>query len=133
MLSQSVCYPGRSEILLEQVALGLLQTLVQLIPKLDPEYAYVTRNAYPDLPIPADSYRESGDPDVLCWANYYDKTLAEKVGRDFLLNAPGWQRVEMDNGGILYVTTPYYLLWHNLPNEEIIDYFSERFQYLEKL
>lgn len=40
------------------------------------------------------------------WANFFGPEYVDKLGKDFLINAPGWKVEELDDGGILYVLTP---------------------------
>lgn len=40
------------------------------------------------------------------WANFFGPEYVEKLGRECLMNAPGWRIEELDDGGILYVLTP---------------------------
>lgn len=59
----------------------------------------------------------------LFWANFFGKEYVEKFGREFLLNAPGWKKEELEHGGMLYIVTPSYLEWRNNPPNDSIDYF----------
>lgn len=42
----------------------------------------------------------------LYWANFFGPAYVEKVGKEFLKQAPGWKCEELDDGGLLYVLTP---------------------------
>jgi len=61
----------------------------------------------------------------LRWVTVFGPLYVNALGRDFLLQAPGYRVVELDGGGILYQTTKEFLLWDE-PDpsaKEVQDYF----------
>ncbi len=42
----------------------------------------------------------------LYWANFFSPAYVEKLGQAFLLNAPGWKKESLPDGGLLYVLSP---------------------------
>lgn len=42
----------------------------------------------------------------LYWANFFSPVYVEKLGREFLMSAPGWKKVLLADGGLLYVLAP---------------------------
>jgi hypothetical protein len=40
------------------------------------------------------------------WANFFSPAYVEQLGRDRLMNAPGWKKESLNDGGLLYVLTP---------------------------
>ncbi|MFQ6039871.1 MAG: hypothetical protein ACE5PV_03360 [Candidatus Poribacteria bacterium] len=61
----------------------------------------------------------------LMWANFYGPEYVRKYGREFLLNAPGWRKEELDDGGIAYIISPSYLKRAEIVSaKEITAYFK---------
>ncbi len=40
------------------------------------------------------------------WTNFFGPAYVEKLGKEFLIQAPGWQVEELDDGGLAYVLSP---------------------------
>lgn len=40
------------------------------------------------------------------WANFFSPAYVHKYGESFLMDAPGWSKEQLEDGGILYVLTP---------------------------
>ena len=63
----------------------------------------------------------------IMWANFYGPEYVRKYGREFLLNAPGWKKEELNDGGIAYILSPSYLRKTELVSaREISQYFRPR-------
>lgn len=45
------------------------------------------------------------------WANFFGPAYVKKYGRKFFLEAPGWKKEELSDGGILYVVSKSFLSW----------------------
>ncbi len=60
------------------------------------------------------------------WANIFGPAYVQHYGRDFLLAAPGWEIEQLDDGGILYVTTESYLPWWDGDQAAIVHYFGTK-------
>ncbi len=60
------------------------------------------------------------------WANVFGPEHVAFLGRDFLLDAPGWRCADLPGGGLLYVATESYLDWWHNDRVEVRDYFSQR-------
>ncbi len=41
------------------------------------------------------------------WVNFFGPEYVEKYGREFLLNAPGWKKEELSDGGLLLQLSPH--------------------------
>ena len=56
-------------------------------------------------------YTKWGDIESLAvphiyWANFFGPEYVRKLGRKYLLNAPGWKKEDLKDGGFLYVLSP---------------------------
>ena len=40
------------------------------------------------------------------WANFFSPEYVNRLGKEFLMQAPGWKHEELDDGGVLYVLSP---------------------------
>jgi hypothetical protein len=60
------------------------------------------------------------------WVNVFGPSYVEKYGRDFLLNAPGFKKEELEGGSILYQVTEGFAPWEasDPPPEEVESYFD---------
>jgi hypothetical protein len=65
------------------------------------------------------------------WANLFGAPYIAKYGRELFMNAPGWKKLELDDGGILYVITASYLEWRRQPSKEVLGYFRSRLPTVE--
>jgi hypothetical protein len=57
------------------------------------------------------------------WTNFFGPAYVEKLGKEFLLEAPGWKKEELEDGGVLYVATESYFEWWSKPPKDILEYF----------
>jgi hypothetical protein len=96
-----------------------------LNPQLMPEYG--------SIDVKRESLRDPKETaDAVCplayiyWGNIFGPAYVSHYGRDFLLGAPGWKVEELDDGGILYVTTESYLPWWHDDQSEILRYFRTK-------
>lgn len=105
-IHQNVSFPDLHRV--DPVALGLLTFGRHLYPDLRPRYGWVDEPGgnIPEAPeIAALKLR------YVFWANFWGPAYVDRYGRDFLRGAPGWRVEELEDGGILYVTTPSYVEW----------------------
>ena len=90
----------------EERAQALLKLAFNLYSMLQPVFCWVDGTGY-DTPnekeIATLSLRK------IMWANFYGPEYVDKYGREFLLNAPGWKKEELNDGGIAYIISPNYL------------------------
>ncbi len=81
----------------------------KLYQKFQPSFGWIERltfNSYDKV-----GYTSWDDVDRLklphvYWANFFGPAYVNKLGKEFLMQAPGWKCEEMDDGGCLYVLTP---------------------------
>ncbi len=76
----------------------------QLYTVVQPVFGWIER-------CPLSGYTASEDVEKLevphlYWANFFGPEYVRKVGREYLLNAPGWKKEGLENGGFLYVLSP---------------------------
>lgn len=60
------------------------------------------------------------------WANIYGPEYTEKYGRKFFLDAPGWLKEELDDGGVLYVACESFVDWIYDRPEGILQYYRQK-------
>jgi hypothetical protein len=108
---------------LDAIAAGLLAFAELVYPNLRPAYGWVDEmgdNTFPATVVSATHLR------CLMWANFFGTAYVDKLGRRFILNAPGWRKEELCDGGILYVTHSSYFEWWNSPLSESVAYFATK-------
>jgi hypothetical protein len=113
---QSVSFPDLSRV--DPVALGLLAFGRLLYPDLHPIYGWIDE---PSGNIPETSEIASTQLRYIFWANFWGPAYVERYGRDFLRGAPGWRVEDLEDGGILYVTTASYVEWWLMARLEHLD------------
>jgi hypothetical protein len=118
---------------IERVGVGLLQFIYHFAPLLQAEYAFVEAFEEDSRTHPGQEYRESGDVAYLCWANYFGPDLVERVGGEFLRQAPCWRCVMPPGGGILCVMTEKLLDWRFGKHRGAVEYFRQKFPDIEEL
>lgn len=87
----------------EKHAQGLLKIAFSLYSILRPQFCWVDMagdDAPTEKEIATLTLRH------ILWANFYGAEYVKKYGRDFFLNAPGWKKEELPNGGIVYILSP---------------------------
>jgi hypothetical protein len=122
VLRQNAHFPdGRSP---DRMADGLLALALDLYPGLRPAYGWVDEDGWNMLP---DSVLGAMRPVYLYWATFYGPAWVAKLGRDFLLGAPGWRVVDLGDGGLLHVATESYLDWWQEDQAALLSYFRRRY------
>ncbi|MFP3853203.1 MAG: hypothetical protein ACLFWD_02795 [Anaerolineales bacterium] len=88
--------------------------------------------AFSFLDQPVGFTRIAGDPildrqlQAIYWQNYFGPPYVEEYGKDFLLNAPGWKKKELDDGGVFLQLGPKITSTEEGPSrEEVLDYFKD--------
>jgi hypothetical protein len=108
----------------EQHAQGLLKLAFELYPLLRPLFAWVDvagDNAPKEREITNLRLRQ------MLWANFYGPEYVQKYGREFLLNAPGWRKEELSDGGIAYILSKHcFDKTQQVSNKKIVDYFHPK-------
>lgn len=62
---------------------------------------------------------------AIYWANFFGPEYVAKYGREFLLNAPGWKKEELHDGGVFYQLSPQITETDQGPElQELADYFA---------
>lgn len=98
-----------------QLALGYI-----LYPYLSPLYGWIDKAG--DKTLGAKSVKRT-ELKYIFWANFVGPAYVQKFGRDFLLNAPGWKKEELEDGGILYVVCERFTDWLKKKPKAVLDYF----------
>lgn len=108
----------------EQMALGLLEVGKQLYPMLKPTYGDIDGWIEVTEEEMLDSHVEQRKLPYLMWANFFGPEYIQKYGKEFLMNAPGWLKEELPDGGVLYVVGPSLLdRWSVVSKQEVEAYF----------
>jgi hypothetical protein len=89
----------------EFYAQRFLNVGTQMYNVLQPEFGWMER-------CPSRGYTKLQDVGSLkiphiYWANFFGPSYVKKVGEEFLMDAPGWKKDSLDDGGILYVLAPH--------------------------
>jgi hypothetical protein len=116
IISQNVSFPDLRQV--DPVALGLLDLGRRLYPDLRPRYAWIDERSGN---VPEDSEIAAVRLQYIFWANFWGPAYVERYGRDFLRGAPGWRVEDLEDGGILYVTTASYVEWWLMARLEHLD------------
>ncbi len=116
IISQNVSFPDLRRV--DPVALGLLDLGRRLYPDLRPRYGWIDERSGN---VPEDSEIAAMRLQYIFWVNFWGPAYAERYGRDFLRGAPGWRVEELEDGGILYVTTASYVQWWRMARLEHLD------------
>ncbi len=130
LLGQSVAFPDLSKV--DPVAHGQLAFARLLYPYLRPKYGWIDE---PSGNEPTSKDIAATTLQYIFWANFFGPDYVARYGRDFLLNAPGWKIEELDDGGILYVTTESYVEWwstyqtEHMEREELIEWASAHMEW----
>jgi len=90
----------------EEHAQALLKLAFNLYSILQPVFCWVDGAGYD---TPNEKEIATFNLRKLMWANFYGPEYVDKYGREFLLNAPGWKKEELNDGGIAYIISPSYL------------------------
>jgi hypothetical protein len=100
-----------------QLALGQM-----LYPKLRPTYGSIDESGGNRV----GKYLERTELRYIFWANFFGPKFVEGLGRKFLLDAPGWKKQELDDGGILYVVEEKFLDFWRKKSKAPVDYFRSQ-------
>jgi hypothetical protein len=104
----------------EQLASGQLGFAKMMYSRLRPRFGWIDEFGS----IDSEKVASKGQIRFLFWSNVFGPDLVRKIGRDFLMNAPGWKKEELDDGGILYVVEAQYHKWHAHPSRAALQYFQ---------
>jgi len=108
----------------EEHAQALLKFAFNLYSILQPVFCWVDGAGY-DTPNEKEIATLSSLK--IMWANFYGPEYVDKYGREFLLNAPGWKKEELNDGGIAYIISPNYLNRTEIVSaKEITAYFKPK-------
>lgn len=88
----------------EDNARRLLELAKVIYNTIQPRFAWIERCHWKGHTTP-DDVMKLKLPHIY-WANFFSPAYVEELGREFLLNAPGWKKEPLDDGGLLYVLSP---------------------------
>ncbi len=112
----------------DPVALGQVQLAGVLYPLFRPLFGYIDERADGDPPL--DVYLR-GEIPCLFWVNIFGPEHVERLGREFLQNAPVWRVVEFEDGGVMHIASESYMEWWHRDFTELRDYFRQRLPQIE--
>jgi hypothetical protein len=115
-IHQSASFPDLRQV--DPVALGLLDLGRRLYPDFRPRYAWIDESSGNE---PETEEIKATRLQYIFWANFWGPAYVERYGRDFLRGAPGWRVEDLEDGGILYVTTASYVEWWLMARLEHLD------------
>lgn len=108
----------------EQKAEGLIRLGRLLYPKLQPRLGWID---FTEIGEPTERQIQANKLTRILWANFFGLEYVQKYGREFLLNAPGWLKEELPEGGVLYVLSPDVLhRWSMVNRREVEAYFRQK-------
>lgn len=103
---------------------GLIRLSRLFYPKLQPRLGWVD---FTEIGEPTEKQIQATRLTRIMWANFFGPEYVIKYGRDFLLNAPGWLKEELPEGGILYVLSPSLLhRWQVVSRREVEAHFRQQ-------
>lgn len=88
----------------EDNASRLLELAKVIYNTIRPRFAWVERCHWKGYTTPEDVVQLRLPH--LYWANFFSPSYVEKLGQEFLMNAPGWKKESLPDGGLLYVLSP---------------------------
>lgn len=88
----------------EDNARRLLELAKVIYDTIQPRFAWVERCHWKGYTTPEDVVQLRLPH--LYWANFFSPAYVEKLGQEFLMNAPGWKKEPLPDGGLLYVLSP---------------------------
>jgi hypothetical protein len=107
-----------------QKAEGLIGLSRLLYPKLQPRLGWID---FTEIGEPTERQIQATKLTRIMWANFFGLEYVQKYGQEFLLNAPGWLKEELPDGGVLYVLSPNVLhRWSMVSRWEVEAYFHWR-------
>jgi hypothetical protein len=108
---------------LDRLGKGQVSLGHKLYPALRPLFGHVDRFGVNRLSEKSLKKRELK---YLFWANFYGPAYVAKYGRKFFMEAPGWKKEQLDDGGVLYVVTRSYYKWFTKPSQDAVKYFQTK-------
>lgn len=82
----------------------LLELATVIYNTIHPRFAWIERCHWKGYTTPEDIVQLRLPH--LYWANFFSPVYVERLGREFLMSAPGWKKVPLADGGLLYVLAP---------------------------
>ena len=79
----------------------------------------------PGIPVSQESLADNRI-EAVSWLMMFSAELAEEYGHEWLLSAPAWERRELDDGGIMLVTSPDPTDWNEAAAacQDLANYFD---------
>jgi hypothetical protein len=115
-------WPDRVRI--DDVAMSLLALGIELTKALRPGYGWVDESGWN---LPEVRALAAERPQYLFWANFFGPDHVHSVGRAFLKGAPAWRTTDLDDGGVLIVSTESFEMWRQDGQTELLTYLRSRF------
>jgi hypothetical protein len=106
---------------LDDIANGQLSLMKLLYPLLHPKYGLIDERGYNRI---LDKSIRRTELRYIFWANFFAPSYVEKYGRKLFLQAPGWKKELLDDGGILYVVSKGFVNWLRNKPRKVLDYFQ---------
>ncbi len=107
-----------------QKAEGLIRLGRLLYPKLQPKLGWID---FTEIGEPSEKQIQATKLTRIMWANFFGSAYVQRYGQEFLLNAPGWLKEELPEGGILYTLSPSVLhRWSVVGRREVETYFRQK-------
>jgi hypothetical protein len=119
-LTQSVDEKAHAQF--DEVAHGQVAFAKMIYPHLRPHFGWT--DEFGD--IDSEKVVSRSRVRFLFWASIFGPDLVRRIGKEFLLNAPGWKKEEQDDGSVLYVVDEHYSNWHARPSQAAIQYFQAK-------
>jgi hypothetical protein len=105
---------------LDSLAMGQLALGCVLYRLFRPKYGFIDEGG---ANAPSPRMVKNTELKSILWTNFLGPAYVEKFGHDFLMEAPGWKKERLDDGGILYVVTKSFSEWWTKPPKDIVEYF----------
>jgi len=103
---------------------GLIRLGRLLYHKLQPRLGWID---FTEVGEPTEKQIQATKLTRIMWANFFGPAYVQKYGREFLLNAPGWLKEELPEGGVLYILSPNALQrWSIVNRREMEAYFRQK-------
>jgi hypothetical protein len=126
-LFQDVSFRDRTKV--DFAAEAQLAFALLLYPHVRPKFGWIDE---PSLNEPSEESIAATELPYIFWATIFGPEYVRQLGRDFLLGAPVYEIRELDDGGILYVTSESYLEWWSVDFDHIEDYFRPKVPYIKQ-
>lgn len=107
-----------------QKADGLIRLGRLLYPKLQPQLGWID---FTEIGEPTEKQIQATKLTRIMWANFFGSAYVQRYGREFFLNAPGWLKEALPEGGILYILSPSLLQrWSIVSRQEVEAYCRQK-------